>query len=356
MHVEAEVDILRPDAPPTVRGRGDLRTSMRFLDIASGDWEWLVCPWQVNGEYLYVTASVPKGHSAISTEPAQIMAIHSRQHAITHFTAASLLTVGDAVTYATALMKDETETSGSSVPAGSVYAAVLGSSVRPTRPSMDEQMALSMPLTERMPQRYCIQNHLGVNVWYWRPAPGPHATLSKFKLTPGQSHQMLCEPHQERIIFSQTDGVQVWIAFASAAPHPSFVCMTAGACHEQGSLILNRGDVCAGKAYAVCHIAAGGGQLAANHQCDCESGGQVSVHNVFTAPERDGEPRGGCDACRTNKGHLHALQRVARELYRRADARASTRAAIPACNRAYSRRTTPYRTYHIRWPPPEPQR
>lgn len=211
MQLRAEVDVLQPDATPTVRARGDLRTSMRFLDIASGDWEWLLCPWQFGGEYLYVTETDAKVHSAGSAEPAQIVSIQSRQHAIAHFTAASLLTIGDAIAYGTALMKEEPDNgvAGSSMPAGSVYAAVLGTGARPTRPCMHEQMALSMPLTHRMPQRYCIQNHLGINVWYWRPAPGPHATLSKFRLTPGQSHQMQCEPHQEHIIFSQNDGVQV---------------------------------------------------------------------------------------------------------------------------------------------------
>ena len=214
MQLQAEVDVLRPDAPPTVRARVDLRTSMRFLDIASGDWEWLLCPWQVGGEYLYVAATDPHSNGTAKTAPAQIMSVQSRQHAVTHFTAASLLTAGDAFAYGNALMKEEQDNggaggSGGSKPAGSVYAAVLGVDAPPTRPSMDEQMALSLPLTERMPQRYCIQNHLGASMWYWRPAPGPHASLSKYKLTPGQSHQMLCEPHSERVIFAQNDGLQV---------------------------------------------------------------------------------------------------------------------------------------------------
>lgn len=223
MQLQAEVDVLRPDAPPTVRARVDLRTSMRFLDIASGDWEWLLCPWQVGGEYLYVAATPPHSNGTAKTSPAQIMSVQSRQHAVTHFTPASLLTAGDAVAYGNALMKEEQDNGGSGgsgggKPVGSVYAAVLGVDAPPARPSMDEQMALSMPLTERMPQRYCIQNHLGANIWYWRPAPGPHASLSKYKLTPGQTHQMLCEPHLERVIFAQNDGLQV--------PDPTPPCLS----------------------------------------------------------------------------------------------------------------------------------
>lgn len=214
MRVRAEVDVLRPDEPPTVRVRGNLRTSMRFLDIASGDWQWLLCPWQLEAEYLYVTAVQAQMHSSNSNEPAQIVYLQSRQHAITHFTAASLLTVGDVVAYANTLLVEEvSDTSNgapvNSMPAGSVYAAVLGTATRPTRPSMDEQMALSVPLMERMPQRYCIQNHLGLNVWYWRPAPGPSVTLNKYKLGPGQSQQMLCKPQPQQVIMAQSDGVQV---------------------------------------------------------------------------------------------------------------------------------------------------
>lgn len=215
MQVRAEVDVLRPDAPPTLRGRGDLCTSMRFLDIASGDWQWLLCPWQVGGEYLYVTAAEAQMHSSVSNEPAQIISVESRQHAISHFTAASLLTIGDAIAYSTALMAGEgSDTSSNGGPAhntstGSMHAAVAGATTRPIRPSMEEQMALSAPLMERVPQRYCIQNHLGVNVWYWQPGPGPHATLSKHKLDPGQSQQMQCKPRQENVIMAQNDGLQV---------------------------------------------------------------------------------------------------------------------------------------------------
>eukprot|EP00892_Ulva_mutabilis_P007162 jgi/Ulvmu1/4818/UM020_0103.1 len=213
MQVRAEVNVLRPDDRPTVRVRGDLRTSMRFLDIASGDWQWLLCPWQMEAEYLYVTAAQAQMHPSTSNEPAQIVYLQSRQHAIAHFTAASLLTVGDALAYGTSLMAEEDSdpaangAPANNMPAGSVYAAVLGAATRPMRPSMDEQMALTVPLMERMPQRYCIQNHLGLDVWYWRPAPGPHASLMKHKLAPGQSQQMLCKPHPQQVTMAQSDGL-----------------------------------------------------------------------------------------------------------------------------------------------------
>jgi hypothetical protein len=82
---------------------------------------------------------------------------------------------------------------------------------RPPRPNMREQMALSMKLTERLPQRYCIQNHLGVSCWYWTPTTGPHASMKKFKLPSGESQQMRCEPHHSQVVMEQTEGGRVCI-------------------------------------------------------------------------------------------------------------------------------------------------
>ena len=80
---------------------------------------------------------------------------------------------------------------------------------RPPRPDMREQMALSMQLTERLPQRYCIQNHLGVSCWYWTPTTGPHVAMSKHELPPGQSQQMKCEPYRTQVIMEQAEGGRV---------------------------------------------------------------------------------------------------------------------------------------------------
>jgi hypothetical protein len=84
---------------------------------------------------------------------------------------------------------------------------------KPPRPRMEEQMALSMPLTERLPQRYCIQNHLGVSVWYWAPSARPHATLEKHQLAAGQCQQLRCKPVVQQVVMEYPDGVQVTHSF-----------------------------------------------------------------------------------------------------------------------------------------------
>ena len=93
--------------------------------------------------------------------------------------------------------------------APSGYPPGRGRQQRPPRPDMHEQMALSMQLTERLPQRYCIQNHLGVSCWYWTHTTGPHAAMCKHELPPGQSQQMKCEPHRTQVIMEQAEGGRV---------------------------------------------------------------------------------------------------------------------------------------------------
>jgi hypothetical protein len=202
----AEIDRTQDEMPPTVRARGALRTSMRFLDNASSNWEWLLCPWQVSAEYLYARESQDL---LADNEPAQIMAINSRQHAIVHFTPACLLTIGDVLAYASALLAQGDKPDLRAVNANGAGTSGFIPSQRRPRPEMKEQMGISIPLTERLPQRYCIQNHLGVNAWYWTPENLPHASMSKHELPAGASQQMRCKPKLQHVTMELPDGGQV---------------------------------------------------------------------------------------------------------------------------------------------------
>jgi hypothetical protein len=94
VQAKAEVDFTQAGVNPTVRVQGSLRTCMQFLDNASSDWEWMLCPWMVTAEYLYAK---PSQDGVADNEPAQIMSIDSKHNAILHFTPACLLTIGDVI-------------------------------------------------------------------------------------------------------------------------------------------------------------------------------------------------------------------------------------------------------------------
>lgn len=96
MEANAEIELTQAGVAPTVRAKGSLRSCMRFLDNASSNWEWLLCPWMVTAEYLYAR---PSQDRVADNAPAQIMSIDSRQNAIVNFTPACLLTIGDVIAY-----------------------------------------------------------------------------------------------------------------------------------------------------------------------------------------------------------------------------------------------------------------
>ena len=101
LDAKAEVELTQAGAAPTVRAKAALGTSVRFLDNASSNWEWLLCPWMVSAEYLYAR---PSQDRLADNEPAQIVSIDSRQNTIVNFTPACLLTIGDVIAYAPAIL------------------------------------------------------------------------------------------------------------------------------------------------------------------------------------------------------------------------------------------------------------
>lgn len=94
LDAKAEIELTQAEAAPTVRAKASVHTCMRFLDNASSNWEWLLCPWMMSAEYLYAR---PSQDRVADNEPAQIVSIDSRQNAIVHFTPACLLTIGDVI-------------------------------------------------------------------------------------------------------------------------------------------------------------------------------------------------------------------------------------------------------------------
>ena len=244
----AEVKYMAENAPPTVTTHLTLHPSLRFLDNSSSDWEWLLSPWRVNAEYLF---SRPPPNAAITTTASQFISVSSHQHAIMHFNPASLLMVGDVMSFASTLTAadddEDLPPGGTPQPgpasgnhgqnsvhqSGGIYdphtrapqvAAYQGDlregyqgdaaqqRERNPAPSMREQMALTMPLTERLPQRYCIQNHLGVRLWYWAPAAHdwsqPAGGGSKHELRANQSQQLRCKPPVQTVLMEPADGSQ----------------------------------------------------------------------------------------------------------------------------------------------------
>lgn len=84
---------------------------------------------------------------------------------------------------------------------------------------MGEQMALTMALTERMPQRYFIQNNLEVRLWYWAPSKKewtmPERGASKQALGVGESQQLRCNPASSTVVMEGADGRKVLLSLLS---------------------------------------------------------------------------------------------------------------------------------------------
>jgi hypothetical protein len=233
----ASIDVTDEGAPPTVDGRVELRTALRFLDNASSHWEWLLSPWALLGEYRFMQPAQTVASSASSS---QSLSVSSPEHAILDFTPACLLVIGDIKSFAQSLLApDGADDMGPlggfpfGKPGISPGNAMLAKAERradasfegqgwlmhsqTTAPSMREQMALSVALTERMPQRYCIQNHLGVRLWYWAPSESewsvPEPGASKQALGVGESMQLQCKPACRAVVMEGADGSKVLLFF-----------------------------------------------------------------------------------------------------------------------------------------------
>jgi hypothetical protein len=207
----AEIDVTSASVAPTVRGHLDLQSSVRFLDNSSSNWEWLLSPWSVSLKY---THSFPHFDGPLASPAQQFVSLTSSQHAIVHFNPACLLMLGDVMSFVTTLFGEEdivpaqggVEVGG---PDGITEAAVGARRHRVSPPSMAEQMALGIELTERLPQRYCIQNHLGVRLWYWPPQDAEGALQpQRHELGAQQSQQLRCKPPVKSFVMEASDGVK----------------------------------------------------------------------------------------------------------------------------------------------------
>jgi hypothetical protein len=155
--------------------------------------------------------------AAASASPVQFVSVASKQHAITRLNPACLLMVGDVISFAKTLTapdneaasgassKDNDEDGGGGGGSGYEGDAAAARTQRGAAPSMAEQMALDKQLTERVPQRYCIQNHLGVRLWYW--APGQRSP-PRHELAAAASQQLRCRPPLADIVMEQDASVK----------------------------------------------------------------------------------------------------------------------------------------------------
>lgn len=228
----AEVDFTSATAPPTARARLSCQSALRYLDNSSSDWEWLLSPWKVSAEYLYTRPRADT--AAASATPAQFVSISSGQHAILRLSPACLLLCGDVIMFArTLLAEDDADVPNNGVSdtdngggGGDVGADMPTGRSRRGRggaaPAMEEQMALHKELTERVPQRYCIQNHLGVRLWYW--APGEHA-CPRHELPVNASQQLRFQPPVRSIVMEHgTAGKVCALAVLVGAIAPLWSC------------------------------------------------------------------------------------------------------------------------------------
>ena len=187
----AEAHFAGPDAPPSVRADLALQTALRYLDNSSSVWELLLAPWRVDVAYSF---SAPDFDGALTATTEQTVSVSSAQHAILHVNQASLLMAGDVAAFGAALL----------APPDAAAAAAAAAAPRGAAPPMAEQMGLSCALTERLPQRYYVQNHLGVRLWYWAGAEG-----KRHELPAGRSEQLRCKPPTQSIVIEASDGGKV---------------------------------------------------------------------------------------------------------------------------------------------------